>query len=68
MFKKPFELKVDDVNVTVNHDINITATTYSRSLHVIEQAGKTAIAVIVVAALAKTSSDVISHIVKTAIV
>jgi hypothetical protein len=65
MFKKPFNVNVETQPVEVNHNVNVTAVSYYRSYKLIEHAGKTAIAVVVAAAVVKTSSEILIHIAKT---
>lgn len=68
MFKNhSLDVKLDTDNVTVNHDINVSTLAFIRTHRLIQDAGKTAIAVIAAAALAKTTSEIAIHIAKTTI-
>lgn len=63
--KTPIKVEIDAKNLTVDHEINVGYVTVIRTERLICHAGKTAILVIGAAALAKTSTEIVTHIVKT---
>ena len=67
MFKKPFDVKIDAEPVHIDHEIHISPTTFLRAQRLVQDTGRVAILVIAAAALAKTSTEIITHIAKTSI-
>ena len=67
MFKKPIAVEIEAQNVTVTHTFEVDITTLVRAKQLVAQVGTTAIGVIAVAAIAKTASDIVTHVVKTQI-
>jgi hypothetical protein len=67
MFRKPIKVEIDANSTTVHHEIHVSTATFLRAHMLVEKVGKTAIAVVVVAAAAKTASQIITHTAKTVI-
>ena len=67
MFKKPFEVKVNDASIEMNHEVNVNTDAILQTENLVKTAEKSAIRVIIAGAVAVTASKVITHIVDTKI-
>ena len=67
MFKKPFEVKVNDATIEVKHEVEINSALVNQTETLVKTAEKSALRVILAGAVAVTASKVITHIVETKI-
>ena len=67
MFKGPIKVELDSDNISVDHKVTVNPMIAFQAERLIKIAGKTAIAVIAVAAVASTSSEIVTHTAKTKI-
>lgn len=67
MFKRPIKVELDSDNISVDHKVTVHPLIAFQAERLIKISGKTAIAVIAVAAVASTSSEIITHTAKTKI-
>ena len=67
MFKRPIKVELDTDHITVDHKVTVNPLIAFQAERLIKIAGKTAITVIAVAAIASTSSEIVTHTAKTRI-
>lgn len=67
MFKRPFKVELENDNITVDHKVTVHPLIAFQAERLIKITGQTAIAVIAVAAIASTTSEIVTHTAKTKI-